>query len=106
MSTQTFKIINGIVSFSVFAMVAVAVIASQARATGESARNDFRSARTVEGPAATVNTRLLLGDGDLRYLEFMPVIVNSMLDLPVRVDVDAETRAIRVIRKPVPAGEQ
>ena len=101
MNTEQFKIANGLVSCAVFAMLTVAIIAAQAQANLEPVVDRIeRSA--VDIPSLSISVTgagQYLDAGALRQLEALPIMVNTLLDLPIQVDVDLETGQIVVGRK-------
>ena len=97
MSKATPNLADSIIGISMLAMFAVAIVAGQARATLD-----------VDALAETPQTIQLshqasasftLPIQELRRLEALPVIVNTLLDLPIHIDINMESGQITASRK-------
>ena len=101
MDTNKFKISNGLVSCAVFAMLTVAVIAGQANANLKPVADRSRPPQ-VGSPLpniSLISAERRLDTSELRRLDALPMIVNTLLEVPIHVEVDLHSGHISVGRR-------
>ncbi len=82
MNKRILKIINSLIGLSVLAMFTVAIVAGQARA-------NFKHAAQLEvDMLRSTSTNITLRLEDVRNLEAIPIIVETMLDLPIHLTIE------------------
>ena len=101
MDTNKFKISNGLISCAVFAMVTVAVIAGQAKDNLKPVA-DRSEPPQVGLPLANIpliSAEHRLDTSELRRLDALPMIVNTLLDVPIQIEVNLVSGHISVGRR-------
>ena len=88
-------IVSGAAGLSVMALFAVAIIAGQARAGLD------RATPSVKQIPSVVVT---LGLDDIKRFEALPVILDSLLNLPIQVEIDLQKGRLSATRKAPRAG--
>jgi len=98
---KTFKssgIVSGVTSLSLMALFAVAIIAGQARAGLD------RATPSVERLQQTPSVVVTLGLDDIKRFEALPVIVDSLFNLPIQIEVDLKNGRLLATPKSPLAG--
>ena len=92
MSKTTPKLVNGVIGLSMLAMFTVAIVAGQARATLD-ADALAETPQTIQ-LSQQASASFTLPIQELRRLEALPAIVNTLLDLPIHIDINMESGQI------------
>ena len=101
MDTNKFDISNGLVSCAVFAMVTVAVIAGQAKTNLKPVvdRSELPQIGLPLANISLISAKHRLDTNELQRLDALPMIVNTLLELPIQVDVNLHSGHISVGRR-------
>ena len=97
MNRPTSRILNGFAGLSLIVMFTIAIVAGQTRVSPSA------EAAMLAAPVYP-HARLALPLQDLRHLEVLGNIANSVLDLPVRIEIDVESGRISATVKSPLAG--
>lgn len=89
MSKQFIQMTSGWIPVTVMVLLAVALIAGQARAN---LPNEFPAA---PGPAATTSVNIVLSTQMLKELESLPAVVSTVLAMPKEIELHIDTRILR-----------
>ena len=94
MDKATPQLANGVIGLSMLAMLTVAIVAGQARATLDADTETLAETPQTIQLSHQASASFTLPIQDLRRLEALPVIVNTLLDLPIHIDFNMETGQI------------
>jgi hypothetical protein len=97
MNGKTSRILNGFAGLSLMLMFTIAIVAGQTRVSPGA------EAASLAAPVYP-QAKLALPLQDLRHLEVLGNIANSVLDLPVRIEIDVDSGRITAIVKSPLAG--
>ena len=106
MSLPTSRMLNGVIGLSMLAMFTVAIVAGQARANlgpyVQTAMDAPQSIQISHKASATLTLPLQ----DIRHIKALPAIVNTLLDLPIDIDINMATGQITATSKQPLAGHE
>ena len=94
MSKATPKLANSVIGLSMLAMFTVAIVAGQTRVTPDADAEMLAETPQTVQLSRQASASLTLPIQELRRLEALPVIVNTLLDLPIHIDINMESGQI------------
>ena len=94
MSKATPNLADSVIGISMLAMLTVAIVAGQARTTLDADAEMLAETPQTIQLSHQASASFTLPIQELRRLEELPVIVNTLLDLPIHIDINMESGQI------------